>query len=569
MTNMLIPDAALEQHTAILGRTGSGKTYTSKGIVERLLDMQRRVCIIDPTGVWWGLRSSADGKKPGYPVTVFGGDHADIPITEHSAKPLAELIGKGNVPCVIDLSLFLTGARQRFMTEFAQHLFRANPRIPLHLIIDEADDFLPQSAMKTENFMLGQMDRIVRRGRAKGFRVMMITQRPAALHKNALTQAGTLITMRMMGPQDRAAVQAWIKDQADPEQGKEVIASLPSLKLGEGWVWAPEQGVLERVKFPRIKTYDSSKSPDEGDVPPDAVRLADVDLDAVRAAFADQEQAVKANDPKELKKRIVELERKLKAANGALGTTDTVALEQARQEGVKTGAAQAGEEFQAYLSGLLIGLASRVKEQVDAAFDGVGVKPPPTVERPRPATVERPRPVSESRPPSRANGSGDADIAPRHQKILDAIAWYSSFGMEQPTRVQVAFYAGQAPKGGSFNNNLGALRTAGLIDYPQPGHITLTDEGWAQAEDPGEPATAEELQQRVYDQLRRPALVRIAQALIETWPDQLTKADLAERVEQSANGGSFNNNLGRLRSLGLIDYPIPGHAKAEDFLFLQ
>lgn len=36
-----IPLAALEQHIGIIGRTGSGKSYTARGVVERLLDAGR------------------------------------------------------------------------------------------------------------------------------------------------------------------------------------------------------------------------------------------------------------------------------------------------------------------------------------------------------------------------------------------------------------------------------------------------------------------------------------------------------------------------------------------------
>lgn len=32
-----LPDSALRQHIAILGKTGSGKTFTAKGIVEKML----------------------------------------------------------------------------------------------------------------------------------------------------------------------------------------------------------------------------------------------------------------------------------------------------------------------------------------------------------------------------------------------------------------------------------------------------------------------------------------------------------------------------------------------------
>ena len=76
-----LPVDALDDRIAIVGTAGSGKTYAAKGFVERLLDTGARVTIVDPLGVWWGLRASADGSAAGYPVVVFGGRHADVPIT--------------------------------------------------------------------------------------------------------------------------------------------------------------------------------------------------------------------------------------------------------------------------------------------------------------------------------------------------------------------------------------------------------------------------------------------------------------------------------------------------------
>jgi Cdc6-like AAA superfamily ATPase len=46
------PDAALDADIAILGKKGRGKTFTAKGVVERLLQMQRRVLVLDPLSVW-------------------------------------------------------------------------------------------------------------------------------------------------------------------------------------------------------------------------------------------------------------------------------------------------------------------------------------------------------------------------------------------------------------------------------------------------------------------------------------------------------------------------------------
>jgi len=83
-----LPDAALDADIAILGKKGRGKTFTAKGIVEWLLHLGRRVIVLDPLSVWWGLKASADGKSPGYPVAVFGGPKADIPITGESGLAL-------------------------------------------------------------------------------------------------------------------------------------------------------------------------------------------------------------------------------------------------------------------------------------------------------------------------------------------------------------------------------------------------------------------------------------------------------------------------------------------------
>ncbi|MBK8199184.1 MAG: DUF87 domain-containing protein [Acidobacteria bacterium] len=105
---MSIPDEALDNHLAILGKTGAGKTVTAKGAVERLLDAGERVCIIDPTGAWWGLRLMADGKTPGYPVAIFGGSRADCgghPMIEHPhtrerAELLLDALGRNPLPVV-------------------------------------------------------------------------------------------------------------------------------------------------------------------------------------------------------------------------------------------------------------------------------------------------------------------------------------------------------------------------------------------------------------------------------------------------------------------------------------
>jgi hypothetical protein len=58
---------------AILARKGSGRSYLASVEAEELLGCRQQIVAIDPTGAWWGLRSSANGDGPGYQVVVIGG----------------------------------------------------------------------------------------------------------------------------------------------------------------------------------------------------------------------------------------------------------------------------------------------------------------------------------------------------------------------------------------------------------------------------------------------------------------------------------------------------------------
>jgi len=71
-----------ESHVGFLGKTGSSKSFATQGIVERLIEKHRRVCIIDPMDRYWGLRLGVDGKSlSGYEPVIFGGQHADLPLS--------------------------------------------------------------------------------------------------------------------------------------------------------------------------------------------------------------------------------------------------------------------------------------------------------------------------------------------------------------------------------------------------------------------------------------------------------------------------------------------------------
>lgn len=63
-----IPLAALDDRLGWIGSSGTGKTYDAGTAIEKVLHAKSRVCIVDPLGVWWGLRLQPDGKSSGFNV---------------------------------------------------------------------------------------------------------------------------------------------------------------------------------------------------------------------------------------------------------------------------------------------------------------------------------------------------------------------------------------------------------------------------------------------------------------------------------------------------------------------
>lgn len=60
-----LPADAVTETFAILAKRGAGKTYTTLVMAEEMVRAGLPVCIVDPVGVAWGLRSSADGQIEG------------------------------------------------------------------------------------------------------------------------------------------------------------------------------------------------------------------------------------------------------------------------------------------------------------------------------------------------------------------------------------------------------------------------------------------------------------------------------------------------------------------------
>lgn len=312
-----LPADLVTQTAAVLAKKGSGKSYTAAVMAEELLDAGQQVVIIDPTGAHWGLRSSADGKSAGFPIVVVGGDHADLPLEEGAGEILARAVVERRFSAILDVSLLRKGAATRFLGAFFEALYRLN-RAPLHLICDEADVYAPQKPFAEEARTLGAIEDIVRRGRIRGIGCTLITQRPAVLSKNVLTQAELLIALRVAHPKDIDAIMEWVNVHGDPKQAEKMVESLPSLPIGTAWFWSPGWGdIFERVQVRARRTFDSGATPKAGQAVKAPKVLAEIDVEKLGAEIKATVEKAKADDPAELKRTIAQLRKDLTAAQAS------------------------------------------------------------------------------------------------------------------------------------------------------------------------------------------------------------------------------------------------------------
>jgi hypothetical protein len=537
-----LPAEAVTQTFGIIAVRGVGKTYTAAAMVEEMVEAKLPVVVVDPVGVWWGLRSSADGNRPGLPVIILGGEHADVPLEVTAGAVVADFVIESRQPTVIDLSLFRKGEQVRFMTDFAERLYLKN-REALHLVIDEADAFAPQKPQKGAERLLGAIEDLVRRGRARGLGLTLITQRAAVLNKNVLTQISVLVALRTVSPQDRAAIDEWVRAHGAAEKREQMMASLPSLPIGTAWFWSPGWlDLFQRVKVRARRTLDSSATPKVGAARVTPKALAEVDLTALRARLEETIERTKADDPAALKKRIAELEKQLAAAPTktervevpVLTPTEIAVLDDVRKELKRTASC-----FEV--------LVVRTQTASGAPIVHRDLKPtnlihesPPTEHHAhrdhKPEKTPRPAPA-----PKATCGTADVRSGARH--ILATAARHHP---QRLSRDVLAARSGMVASGGTFATYLGDLKRGGYL----ADDLSVTERGIACAGvKPRTPMVREEVLAQWTKKLRAGARKMLTK-VIEYGP--LTRDELASAVEMEASGGTFATYIGDLRRPGLI-----------------
>lgn len=460
-----LPLESVSRTFGILAARGAGKSNAAAVMAEEMFAAGLPFVVVDPVGSWYGLRSSEDGSKPGLPIPIFGGKHGDVPLDRTNGVLMADLVVTKRLSCVLDLSTFESeSAKKQFLLDFARQLYQKNED-PLHLFLEEADDYIPQKPMRDETQLLRAWENIVRRGRSRGLGMTMITQRSAVINKSVLTQVETLFVLRTTGPQDIAAIEAWVRyHQAD----KKILSSLAGLPDGDAWIWSPSfLKIMERVHIRRRRTFDSGATPKNftgSNVKPVAT-LADVNLDDIQKQMAATIEKHKADDPAQLRRQIAVLTAELKKANTFQASQRPVEPERVEVSVLLDDDRDLLREFSSRLDSFReeVNVVNQGMEDIaarDRAY--LNVRQPVQFDK---KTVLMPKREPHSRP---AQTSSSLPIG--ESKILTAIAQYPSGA----TREQISILTGY--KRSSRDAYVQRLAGRGFIRFSGDS-IFATDEG--------------------------------------------------------------------------------------------
>ena len=105
-------------------------------------------------------------------------------------------------------------------------------RHPVLMVYEEAHNYLPRKPIEgRKTFARNAVEKVAKEGRKYGVAAMIVSQRPSEISETVLSQANSMILMRMNNPDDQEYAARVVSDQF-----RSLINLLPSMKPGEGFI---------------------------------------------------------------------------------------------------------------------------------------------------------------------------------------------------------------------------------------------------------------------------------------------------------------------------------------------
>jgi len=261
----------------ITGKSGSGKSNTASVIIENLLSNNFPVLIVDTDGEYYGLKEQFELLHAG------ADEECDIVVSPEHAEKLAHLALEQNVPIILDVSGYLEDSEaQELLTEVSKRLFAKEKKLkkPFLMLIEECHEYIPEGGGMTE---AGKMlIKIGKRGRKHGLGIVGISQRPADVKKDFITQCDWLVWHRLTWNNDTKVVGRIL--------GSEYANAIEEMGDGEAFLVTDWSDSLRRVKFHKKQTFDAGATPGLDDFQRPDLKSVDGDLVSELQNISDEKE---------------------------------------------------------------------------------------------------------------------------------------------------------------------------------------------------------------------------------------------------------------------------------------
>lgn len=209
----------------ICGVTGSGKSFTAGLLMEEINQVGLQFVCFDVLGAHGGLQQlpNVEGLEPKSGETV-------------NIKGLVQRLKQEPTSFVVDISDLSLTKQQTLIAEYCDEMLTQKLNKGVMTFFEECQDFVPQ---RGQPLSFGSIVRMCKLGRQYGYGVCLISQRPASVSKDALSQCSVYLIHNLINHRDLKAVEDQMGFGTDREQLKKVLTDISAASQGEVICYSP------------------------------------------------------------------------------------------------------------------------------------------------------------------------------------------------------------------------------------------------------------------------------------------------------------------------------------------
>jgi hypothetical protein len=231
------------------GKTGSGKSYAAGVMMEEFSRHGLQFVCFDALDAHSGLKTLTNVEC--------------ITPREDETVNLVKLVNNlknSNTSLVINLVKLRLDTQQRLMGDYCETLLAEDfEGKPIMTFLEECQDFVPQMG---KPYSFSPIVRLCKLGRGKGLGATLISQRPAAIHKEALSQVSTYMVHNVINTKDLEALKMQLSFGTDKETIKKILSGISYSGPGEMVCFSPKY--FKDVGYIKVGKVDRPRRTEHG-----------------------------------------------------------------------------------------------------------------------------------------------------------------------------------------------------------------------------------------------------------------------------------------------------------------